>query len=182
LHIIRLIYKIFGSGFAHLNQKYLNRDYINSPMKHLIALFAFIVCLVYVCTGFHFEALFNLLKFFDFKSLIIVLVPAVFFCVSATSIKNFISAILSILGKKPFKEQETIEALRIFGNIALFCGILGLLAYTIITVQDKTTPKQLMLEFFVVFIPLFYGTIVKFICVVTQNTIQTKSTVKDEID
>jgi hypothetical protein len=151
-------------------------------MKHLISLFAFTAAFVYACTGFSYETLDNLLTFFDINSLIIVLVPSAFFCVSATSISDFYSAILCILGKKPLKEKEPIQALRILGNTALFCGILGLLVYTIIIIQDKTTAKQLIEKFYVIFIPLFYGTIVKFLCVAAQNNIQTKLTINDEID
>jgi hypothetical protein len=151
-------------------------------MKHLISLFAFAAAFVYACTGFNYEALDNLFTFFDINSLIIVLVPSAFFCVSATSISDFFSAILCILGKKPLKEKETIQALRILGNTALFCGVLSLLAHTIIVIQNTTTAQQLIEQFHIIFIPLFYGTIVKFLCVAAQNNIQTKLTINDEID
>lgn len=144
------------------------------------AFFLFILTVLACVVDFNTFTLhwFNLLYFIDIPSLLIVLPPAVFFGIAATSTDAFkLSFKITFTKTRNITEREAKEVSRylvVVGDSALLLGLFGTLIGAVIILQNLDDPSALGPATAIMIITAFYGLLFKILCYVADQKVINK--------
>lgn len=124
---------------------------------------------------------FELAAYVDIVSIILVLVPAIFFSIAATSYNDLMRGIAMLLSDKkpqtPVQLTLSKHSFRVLGNAALLLGIFSTLL-GIIAIAGNLPAAEFSTAFgsavAVCLLTLYYGVALKLICYVAEQKIQHK--------
>ena len=124
---------------------------------------------------------FELAAYLDILSIILVLVPALFFSIAATSYHSLIQGVVMLLSDKrphtPVQLRLSKHSFRVLGNTALLLGIFSTLLGTIAIAGNLPAAEfstALGGAIAVCLLTLYYGVALKLVCYVAEQKIQSK--------
>jgi chemotaxis protein MotA len=119
--------------------------------------------------------------FIDVPSAMLVFPPAIFFAIAATSWQEFTFAFGCVVSdERSFSERELVQSKRVFsvlGNSALWCGgITTLIGWVAMAsnISAQEFSSVIGPAFAVSILTFYYGAIVKLICYVAAQRIESK--------